>query len=177
MALTDFLVSGTYTIANINRYDKHENYIQLEVKTFTDSSKSVLITSNIYTLDGGEEISAVIDKDLSTPPGSPSVDDMYIVGSSATGDWTGKEDEIATWNGSTWGFSSDTVRYVTDESKYYRHDGTNWTEDANAFDSRVWNNYFTIDKIGGVDTTDADIIRRAYEYLKTRTEFAGVSDS
>ena len=37
----------------------------------------------------------VIDADLSAPPGSPSEGDRYIVGPSATGDWSGHDGEIA----------------------------------------------------------------------------------
>jgi len=177
MAVNDFLISGTYTILNINKYDKHEKCIKLETKTYTSSDKEMLLSSNLYTLFGDSEINAVIDKDLSAPPGSPTTDDTYIVGASATGDWSGKDDEVAKWNGSTWEFSNGSINYVTDESKYYRYNGSSWIEDENAFDSRIWDIYFTIAKIGGVDTTDTNIIRRAYDYLKTRAEFAGVSDS
>lgn len=41
-----------------------------------------------------------------TPPGSPVVGTYYIVTATATGAWVGKEDQLATWDGSIW-------RYVT----------------------------------------------------------------
>ena len=40
-----------------------------------------------------------------TPPGGPSVGDRYVVTSVATGAWTGKEDQIAEWNGTSWTFT------------------------------------------------------------------------
>jgi len=39
----------------------------------------------------------VVDKDLSAPPGSPADGSMYIVAGSATGDWSGKEGNLAWW--------------------------------------------------------------------------------
>lgn len=39
----------------------------------------------------------VIDKDLSSPPGSPANGAMYIVGSSPTGDWSGQSGSLAWW--------------------------------------------------------------------------------
>lgn len=46
----------------------------------------------------------VLDRDLATPPGSPSEGDAYIVADSATGAWTGHENEIAFYFGSVWNF-------------------------------------------------------------------------
>lgn len=39
----------------------------------------------------------VISDALTTPPGSPSIGDTYIVGGSATGDWSGHDNEVAIW--------------------------------------------------------------------------------
>lgn len=47
---------------------------------------------------------SVIDRDLDTPPGSPSEGDTYIVAATATGAWEGHEDEIAFWGGAEWVF-------------------------------------------------------------------------
>lgn len=65
----------------------------------------------------------VIDKDLTSPPGSPSEGDRYIVGPSATGDWFGHVNDIAYWDGSSWMFIAVTegmVVYVKDEDRLYR---------------------------------------------------------
>lgn len=45
----------------------------------------------------------VEDRDLTVPPASPSEGAMYIVGASATGDWSGQDDNIAIYN-SGWSF-------------------------------------------------------------------------
>ena len=40
------------------------------------------------------------------PPSSPSAGDRYLVGPSPTGDWSGYDQNIATWDGSVWSFDS-----------------------------------------------------------------------
>lgn len=44
----------------------------------------------------------------STPPGGPSTGDRYLIGASATGAWSGHDEKIAEWNGSTWDFVTPT---------------------------------------------------------------------
>jgi len=64
----------------------------------------------------------VIDKDLATPPVSPTTGDRYIVASVGTGAWTGQEDNIAEWNGTSWDFTTPTegfASWVEDEDKVY----------------------------------------------------------
>lgn len=59
-----------------------------------------------------------------TPPGSPSDGDAYIVAASATGDWAGQEDSIASWDADSaaWGFdapgSGDTAWNLDDSIQY-----------------------------------------------------------
>lgn len=48
----------------------------------------------------------VADRDLTSPPGSPSEGDRYIVGSSATGAWAGWDQGIAVYQSGAW------VRYA-----------------------------------------------------------------
>lgn len=71
---------------------------------------------------------SVIDKDLLTPPGSPTTGDRYLIGtegggSSATGAWATHDGEIAEYNGSSWDFEaqpdSGTYVHVEDENAAY----------------------------------------------------------
>lgn len=86
-------------------------------------------------------LQGVEDKDLSTPPGGPSDGDSYIVGSSPTGDWSGRANSIAIYDGTagawnfvpgeddagtpiTMGADQDGLRvFVKDEATTYRWDG------------------------------------------------------
>ncbi len=59
----------------------------------------------------------VLDRDLTAPPGSPSEGDTYIVGGSATGDWSGEDGNIAAYY-SGWIFVTPRggmTAYVSDE--------------------------------------------------------------
>jgi hypothetical protein len=65
----------------------------------------------------------ILDRDLATPPGSPSEGDAYIVASSPTGDWAGWEGKIAVYyNGwikiDPWGGM---VMFVHDEKTWYAY--------------------------------------------------------
>lgn len=44
--------------------------------------------------------SGVIDKDLATPPGSPTAGDCYIIAASPTGAWSGKATQIGMYTAS-----------------------------------------------------------------------------
>ncbi|MDU9398021.1 DUF2793 domain-containing protein [Pseudomonas sp. zfem003] len=74
---------------------------------------------------------AVLDKDLSSPPGSPADEALYIVGSSPTGAWSGKADQLAYWLTSTgaWQFvipREGFLVHVNDEDQFYRYTGSSW---------------------------------------------------
>jgi len=78
---------------------------------------------------GSNELSAVLDKDLTAPPGSPDTGDRYIVASPATGDWASHEDDIAQYNGSSWDFTTPSAEdwtTVVDESMYYTYRSNQW---------------------------------------------------
>ena len=73
----------------------------------------------------------VIDKDLSTPPGSPANGSAYIVAASATGAWAGKDGKLAFWLTSVaaWTFvtPADGWRvWVADEKLWYHFNGSAW---------------------------------------------------
>ena len=64
----------------------------------------------------------VLDKDLGTPPGSPSEGARYIVPTGATGDWLNKQTQIAYYSGGGWLFivpESGMRAYVVDEDAFY----------------------------------------------------------
>jgi len=73
----------------------------------------------------------VADKDLTSPPGSPADGAAYIVGASATGDWSTHDGDVAYYDGdnSAWKFATPAegwTAYVQDEDVEYRFDGSAW---------------------------------------------------
>ena len=64
----------------------------------TDMDANLLLIGRL-ALGGG-----VADRDLTAPPGSPTAGDAYIPAATATGDWTGQEDDVAIYDGAAWVF-------------------------------------------------------------------------
>ena len=92
---------------------------------------------------------SVLDKDLLTPPVSPSAGDRYLIGQpsdTATGDWAGHAGEIAEYDGAAWFFEAQpdegTYVYVEDEN-------TSYIFNNNTFLSGLWVVYTQATVIGG----------------------------
>jgi len=74
---------------------------------------------------------SVISKSISTPPGSPTTGDRYIVGASATGAWAGQDNNITEYNGTSWDFytvNEGFATWVEDEDVNYTWNLTAWVK-------------------------------------------------
>jgi len=83
----------------------------------------------VPVLENHEFQPKVLDKDLSTPPGSPVKGDRYIVKATGTGLWATHDKSIAWYDGSAWKFDvplKGTILIVDDESIFYVYNGTAW---------------------------------------------------
>ena len=101
--------------------------------TGTPAAANVFVTKDtlVAAVYGtGEFKDSVIDKDVATPPVSPTEGDAYIVADDATGSWVGHENDIAKWNGTVWVFVTPVEGmnsvYVQDEDWIYLFDGSVW---------------------------------------------------
>lgn len=96
----------------------------------TDAATAGYVTDQInQKLQGLDWQESVIDKDLATPPGSPTTGDRYIVASGGTGAWVGQDDAIAEWDGTAWVFATPNEGFMTrvmDEDIFYLYDGAAW---------------------------------------------------
>jgi hypothetical protein len=74
----------------------------------------------------------VIERELATPPGSPSAGDRYLIGSSATGAWSGHDGEIAVYRGGSWVFYTPLEGWLMtsqdDPGKLYKYEGSAFVE-------------------------------------------------
>lgn len=71
----------------------------------------------------------VLDRDLTTPPTSPTAGDAYIVATSATGDWAGNDGAVAYWTGPAWEIltpGEGWMSWVADEDVPVVYTGTAW---------------------------------------------------
>lgn len=85
------------------------------------------VNESLRRLDGGANHYPVVDKDLTSPPGSCADGAVYIVGPSPTGAWAGHEGDIAQAFGvnaaSGWRFrdpEEGVLAWVQDEDKLYK---------------------------------------------------------
>lgn len=99
----------------------------LGMPEIAESQSSKYITHNeaLRIIDALVHL-APIDKDLTSPPGSPSDGDLYIVGPSATGGWSGHDDDIAYYSSSSWIFitpQEGMQAWMQDEDSFYTFEG------------------------------------------------------
>jgi len=104
--------------------------IGLKEISASQSQKEVTHNESLRVLDALVQATA-LDKDLSSPPGSPSDGDTYVLGSAtpASGAWSGHDGEIAYYKSSSWIFLVPEEGWrvsVLDESADYRYDGVDW---------------------------------------------------
>ena len=82
----------------------------------------------IPILDEFEWQQAVEDR-VTAPAGGESKGHRYLVIATASGDFTGHENDIAYYDGASWNFVSPLegmICWVKDEDEYYRYNGTSW---------------------------------------------------
>lgn len=73
---------------------------------------------------------SVLDRDLTAPPASPNAGDAYIVGPSATGDWSTHDNKIALWDGTEWVFYLPNIGwivYIVDEEVLSAYKAAGWS--------------------------------------------------
>ena len=101
--------------------------LTLERLSAGQASAEVTHNSAINKLDTLVQL-AVVSSGDTTPPGSPSEGDSYLVGTSATGDWSGQDGDIAMYY-SGWLFVTpkEGMRiWISDEDRFIVFDGTVW---------------------------------------------------
>lgn len=103
------------------------NNLSLTLVDQSQAQKEVTVNAALSRIDAVLNTGAT-DKDLATPPGSPTEGVVYIVAASATGAWSGKGGQVAYYN-SGWKFivpKEGFSLWVKDEDAFYVYDGTNW---------------------------------------------------
>ncbi len=93
------------------------------------SQKHVTHNEAIRALDAIVQL-AVLDRDLTAPPGSPADGARYIVGTSPTGAWSGHAGNIAAYQDGAWMFYAPVegwIAWIGDEDVAVVWDGSAWS--------------------------------------------------
>ena len=94
----------------------------------SQSGKATTVNEALHVLDALVQC-AIIDRDLTAPPGSPVDGDVYIPAATATGAWAGKENQLAHWDVNSWKFyppEEGWLCYVRDENALLNYTGSAW---------------------------------------------------
>ncbi len=107
--------------------DETQN-LQLPYIMGSQAQKHITHNEAIRNLDAIVQL-AVMDRDLSAPPGSPGEGERYIVAAGASGDWAGREGHVAAWQDGAWMFYLPRAGWrcwVEDEGSLLVYDGALW---------------------------------------------------
>ena len=102
--------------------------LQLPYILANQAQKHVTHNEAIRNLDALVQIS-LEDKDLTTPPVTPTDGERHIVAAGASGDWLGNDNMIASWQDEAWQFYAPEegwVVWIKDENMQMVYDGTQW---------------------------------------------------
>lgn len=123
----------------------NSNNLQIVHVEQNQSQKEVTVNQALNRIDAILNVGA-IDRAVNNPPSSPMLGDLYIIGNSPTGDWSGQGDNIAFYD-TSWQFISPKAGmtiWVIDKALHYTFDGSGWIVGSNnliqsnfiAFDSQ-----------------------------------------
>lgn len=79
--------------------------LTLPLLSASQSQKHVTVNEALQLLDLLVQ-SSVINTTTTAPPGSPSEGDAYVIAATATGDWAGRENDIAAYQNGAWVYLS-----------------------------------------------------------------------
>lgn len=95
-------------------------------------STLVSLEGRRYKLSTGVDVLAysVLDRDLATPPGSPTIGNRYLIAAGATGAWSGHSNEVAIFTSRGWEFvnlGTGRLILIEDEDAYaHKNAGGSW---------------------------------------------------
>lgn len=103
-------------------------YLELPYIMPSQAQKHVTHNEALKILDALVQLT-ILDRDLTSPPGSPAEGDRYIVGGSATGAWSGHDDDVAAYLDGAWSFFTPIegwIAWAADEDLPLAFDGAAW---------------------------------------------------
>lgn len=92
------------------------------------AAKETVMNGSLLTVDALVQLT-ILDRDLSTPPGSPSEGDTYLVKATGTGTWAGHDNEVTVYELAAWRFhdpAAGWLGYVQDEAVFVYWNGAAW---------------------------------------------------
>jgi hypothetical protein len=104
--------------------------LSLQYIDLNEAQREVVHNNAVRGLDALVQL-AVLDRDLASPPGSPTDGQRWIVAASPTGAWAGHAKHVAAWQDGAWRFYVPRVGwlvYVVDEGTLLAWSGSAWVD-------------------------------------------------
>jgi len=108
-------------------------YDSTDTTSAHDGSTVIVVSGRRYILQSQTipDYFAVSQGDTS-PPGSPSLGDQYVIGAAPSGDWASKAKNLATWTARGWVYrvpQRGQIVWVNDENTFYHYSTSDvWTQ-------------------------------------------------
>lgn len=102
--------------------------LDLPLLAADQAQKHVTVNEALLDLDALVQLAA-LDRDLASPPASPTQGARYLVAANPTGNWAGHANEIAVWLDGAWRFfvpGVGWVAWVIDEGVWLAWSGSAW---------------------------------------------------
>jgi hypothetical protein len=102
----------------------------------SQAQKHVTVNEALFQLDAFL-CARLNDRDLNTPPGSPTDGDTYLIATGGTGAWTGQDGKLAYRADGAWRFYAPfggLIAYVADEAKLIVYNGSVWVDFVSVID-------------------------------------------
>jgi len=127
-----------------------------------DAATKAYVDSKVQ---GVEWQDSVLDKDLLTPPVTPTTGNRYIINGTGTDAWAAHDYDIAEWSGTAWVFTAEReglAAWVEDENIIYIYNGTTWVKmaavsnhnDLSGISGGASNDYYHLTQVQHTDLTD-----------------------
>lgn len=134
------------------------SHLEITLLEQSQAQKEITINEALARIDAVLNC-GVIDRDLATPPGSPTAGDTYIVAASPTGAWSGKAGQVAYYD-QVWRFvvpREGLMLWLNDENVHVVHNGTSWDVFSGASSSFALVNQGRLTLTSGTPVTVSDV--------------------
>ena len=110
---------------------------------------------------------SVVSASVTAPPGSPAAGDRYIIAATATGAWTGKENQVARYNGTAWEYQTapdGQVAYDESRGAWRLFNGSSWSfsTDLSLGVRSAFTSYYCSEAVLQASTAGAAVADRIY---------------
>ena len=153
--------------------------LALPLMAEAQAQKHVTHNEALLKLDALVQLS-VRSRALADPPAEPVDGEAWIVAAGGTGEWVGRDGEVAVRQSGAWAFHvprSGWVAWVEDERRLVTYDAGGWVPvDAGTLGGRAASEYVLTEDLGGVSVGNADTVdgRHAEEFaLLSGATFTG----